>query len=350
MRHYARNIGDLAAATRGLDLMHRGAYDALLDAYYLNERPLPADVRECYLLADARSPAERRAVDACLARFFTLHADGYHQKRCDTELARWMEKSESARASARLSVISREQQNRELRRQRVKAAKEKGTQSKEEWWALVAACGGACVRCGTVGVVQKDHIVPVYQGGSDSLNNIQPLCARCNSQKGPEDTDHRPGDWRANVERTLSERLPENEVGAQLPTNHEPRTTSPLPSVGKKKPPTVAAAPLPDWLPADLWARFLEARVAMKARATPHGQQLLLAELTKLRQQGHDPTGVLEQSIARSWRGLFPVRDPPQQTATKHGRRDQVAGEIWGDEHHVKPDDRTIDGTAERVA
>ena len=122
MRHYARNIGDLAAATRGLDLLHRGAYDALLDAYYLNERPLPADARECYLLADARSPAERRAVDACLARFFVLQADGYHQKRCDAELARWAAKSAGAASAVNLrwererqAKASREQQEYETR-------------------------------------------------------------------------------------------------------------------------------------------------------------------------------------------------------------------------------------------
>lgn len=102
MRHYARNIGDLAAATRGLDLLHRGAYDALLDAYYLTERPLPADARECYLLADARSPAERRAVDAVLARFFSLQADGHHQKRCDAELARWAAKRAGAASAVNL--------------------------------------------------------------------------------------------------------------------------------------------------------------------------------------------------------------------------------------------------------
>lgn len=100
MRYYTRNIGDLAAATRGLDLLHRGAYDALLDAYYLLEQPLPLDHRECYLLADARSPAERRAVDDIIARFFERCEDGYRQRRCDRELARIGAKSEKARASA----------------------------------------------------------------------------------------------------------------------------------------------------------------------------------------------------------------------------------------------------------
>lgn len=112
MRHYARNIGDLAAATRGLDLLHRGAYDALLDAYYLAERPLPLEAAERYRLADARSAAERRAVDAMLARFFTRQADGYHQKRCDAEIERQHIKSEQARSA----VNVRHNHDREARR------------------------------------------------------------------------------------------------------------------------------------------------------------------------------------------------------------------------------------------
>jgi uncharacterized protein YdaU (DUF1376 family) len=155
---------------------------------------------------------------------------------------------------------------------------------------------------------------------------------------------------RTNVERTLERPLNERIADVELTTNHEPRTTTSLPTVGKKAKAAVAAAPLPDWLPADPWARFLEARIAMKARATPHGQALLIAELDKLRQQGHDPTAVLDQSIARSWRGLFPIKSPDAPRTAKHDRRDQVAGGIWPEANNERHDDRTIDGTAERVA
>jgi 5-methylcytosine-specific restriction endonuclease McrA len=37
--------------------------------------------------------------------------------------------------------------------------------------------------------LERDHIVPIYQGGSDAITNIQPLCKRCNCAKGPETTD-----------------------------------------------------------------------------------------------------------------------------------------------------------------
>lgn len=262
MRHYARNIGDLAAATRGLDLLHRGAYDALLDAYYLREAPLPLDARECYVLADARSPAERRAVDTVIARFFVRQDDGYHQRRCDRELARFGEKSEKARASA------------------------------EARWSHSGRNANAHANA-----------------SSDAMR-------------------------------------PQSERNA----THDPRPTTHNPKVNTKG--SVAAPPLPDWLDPQAWQRFLEARVAMKARPTEHAKHLLILDLTKLREQGHDPTAVLEQSIKRSWKGVFPIRSDNSQ-GQKADRRTAFADAVIGATHGSRSneaDPRDISGEAERVA
>ncbi len=68
------------------------------------------------------------------------------------------------------------------------AARALGTHTKEEWEALLTEFDWRCVRCeGLFSYLERDHIKPVYQGGSDSIQNIQPLCARCNCSKGPED-------------------------------------------------------------------------------------------------------------------------------------------------------------------
>jgi hypothetical protein len=75
---------------------------------------------------------------------------------------------------------------------RLAAARALGTHSQDEWQAMVDHFR-VCVRCGITAPLVKDHIVPLYQGGSDAITNIQPLCRSCNSSKGPDRTDFRRG-------------------------------------------------------------------------------------------------------------------------------------------------------------
>ena len=51
----------------------------------------------------------------------------------------------------------------------------------EEFKELCARYGNKCLACGdTEAVLEADHVVPLVKGGSDSINNIQPLCGSCN--------------------------------------------------------------------------------------------------------------------------------------------------------------------------
>ena len=83
------------------------------------------------------------------------------------------------------------------RRKRESAAP--GCHSEAEWLELLAKCGNLCVRCGIhasqtfLRKLTKDHVAPLINGGSDYISNIQPLCRRCNSQKGTREIDFRPG-------------------------------------------------------------------------------------------------------------------------------------------------------------
>lgn len=81
-------------------MVEEGAYRRLIDAYYVAEGPLPADRRECYRIAGALKPAERKAVDYVLAKFFDETPDGFRHKRCDLEIARFQDKQNKAKASA----------------------------------------------------------------------------------------------------------------------------------------------------------------------------------------------------------------------------------------------------------
>ncbi len=77
--------------------------------------------------------------------------------------------------------------NKCSRSDRMKAARLKGRHSKEQWERLKKEFNHLCVRCGFGKMsLDKDHIIPVYQGGSDAIENIQPMCAWCNASKGAE--------------------------------------------------------------------------------------------------------------------------------------------------------------------
>ena len=86
------------------------------------------------------------------------------------------------------------EKNKKNRSQRLSIAREKASHTKEEWEEMKLFFNNTCVKClnaSNLNGVVKDHIIPIYQEGSDGLENIQPLCAKCNASKGPETTDYR---------------------------------------------------------------------------------------------------------------------------------------------------------------
>lgn len=100
MNYYEHHLGDYMRDTAHLSLLEDGAYRRLIDAYYVRERALPADLKECCKLARAASKVERDAVVYVLGQFFELAEDGYRQKRCDEVIAKYTDKKTKASASA----------------------------------------------------------------------------------------------------------------------------------------------------------------------------------------------------------------------------------------------------------
>jgi 5-methylcytosine-specific restriction endonuclease McrA len=79
-----------------------------------------------------------------------------------------------------------------IRRARKLAAK--GSHTNKEWQALKAFYGYRCLCCGKSEPevkLTRDHVIPLTQGGTDSIDNVQPLCARCNSKKNNKHIDYR---------------------------------------------------------------------------------------------------------------------------------------------------------------
>jgi len=58
-----------------------------------------------------------------------------------------------------------------------------GNHTLEEWQELKEKFNYKCVHCGLKKILTKDHIIPLSLGGTDYIENIQPLCRSCNSKK-----------------------------------------------------------------------------------------------------------------------------------------------------------------------
>jgi 5-methylcytosine-specific restriction endonuclease McrA len=78
--------------------------------------------------------------------------------------------------------------NRQTRARRKGAT---GTYTRREWRALCAWFGNVCLRCGSDGALSVDHVVPIILGGSNYIDNLQPLCRSCNSSKHTKHIDYR---------------------------------------------------------------------------------------------------------------------------------------------------------------
>jgi uncharacterized protein YdaU (DUF1376 family) len=101
MHFYRHNIGDYRRDTAHLSLLEHGVYRQLIDTYYLNEQPIPADLVQVCRKLLARTDEERRAVELVLNEFFTLTEQGWVHTRCDAELAAYHERAEKARENGR---------------------------------------------------------------------------------------------------------------------------------------------------------------------------------------------------------------------------------------------------------
>lgn len=113
MHYYSFNIGDYASHTRYLTPMEDLAYRRLLDLYYLQEKPIPAD-----------NPAELIGLNECsttvervLNMFFVLHENEWFNKRVDAEIKAFKAQSKrNSEAGKKSGIARRANKNKALER------------------------------------------------------------------------------------------------------------------------------------------------------------------------------------------------------------------------------------------
>jgi uncharacterized protein YdaU (DUF1376 family) len=191
------SIGDYLADTSHLDTTQHGAYLLLL-MHYWRKGPLPNDPVQLANIAKL-SKEDWNMNQSVLLEFFHVGEDGLlHQKRQDVERAKALTQKQRGvqGAQAKWGTKNSDGQTKIARSQRLSEARQKGTHTEEEWVRLQAFCRHQCMRCHASNApLVKAHIVPIYQGGSDSIENIQPLCQLCSSKKGFSNVDYRPDGW-----------------------------------------------------------------------------------------------------------------------------------------------------------
>ena len=199
-------IGDYLSDTMHLTTRQHGAYFLIIMAYWKNNGPLPANGIKTIAKLSNQEWAEDGSVVSDLFNT-TIIPNRWVHKRIDREMKLALSNKSKKSKSGKLGAISKWgdsiSDNNIKRSERLTTAREKGTHTKAEWLALksIFSC---CPRCEGNGEPVKDHIIPIYQGGSDSIDNIQPLCRKCNSQKGAESEDYRPSNWSERLAECLA--------------------------------------------------------------------------------------------------------------------------------------------------
>jgi uncharacterized protein YdaU (DUF1376 family) len=236
-------IGDYLADTTRLTTVQHGAYMLLIMDYWRNGAPPDDDQILCNITK--MQAKEWKKNRSAIIVFFDIEDGVLRHKRIESELSssRGNKTKAAAQSLARWGDGDSDDRGRNLRSKRLSEARSKGTHTSPEWEHVKQFHNHCCVRCGNEGETVKDHITPIYQGGSDSIENLQPLCRKCNASKGPEAIDFRKTGWYDAFKNASYEGIKCQQNASPLP--------SPLPlKTLKSKAESALASRLPaDWMP-----------------------------------------------------------------------------------------------------
>lgn len=76
---------------------------------------------------------------------------------------------------------------------------------------------------------------------------------------------------------------------------------------------------LPQYIDPEAWDGFTDMRRRIRAPLTPRAAKLILYELQRIKDAGHDPNAALDQSTMLGWRDVWPPKDKQISRAAESG-------------------------------
>jgi 5-methylcytosine-specific restriction endonuclease McrA len=180
---------------------------AKIEQYRAQERKYVESKKRHYQeLKRAHQKAHPEKYQVSLRKYRDAHRENINAKareRCQRNIEHYREVGRKSREkhAVERNAYQREygKRNRDkltlfanMRRARKLAAG--GSHSDQEWQALKTFYDYRCLCCGKREPkirLTRDHVISLTQGGTDSIDNVQPLCARCNSKKNNKHIDYR---------------------------------------------------------------------------------------------------------------------------------------------------------------
>src|SRR5581483_8726111 len=157
-------------------------------------------------LKRAHQKAHPEKYDDALRRYRETHREEINKKAKERRDANLEHYREIGRRAYERHAEERREYSREYfkahpeksvaanNRRRARKHQAGGSHTEEEWQALKAYYHYICFCCHRREPeirLTRDHVIPIDKGGSDNIDNIQPLCAHCNSKKNNKHIDYR---------------------------------------------------------------------------------------------------------------------------------------------------------------